>query len=499
METKASFILDKIVEKYSVASKKSRKSKYLILYQSIKNCIQTKILIHQTNLPSTRKLAISLHLSRTTILKAFELLVLEKLIIPKKGSGYLVNFYKEKNQGVIAFKDAIYPEISEKGMSFLKNEIVQSANLNKSFTFRPGLPPLDIFPVNQWKSLLNVYWKNIKSSSLSNAPSSDLNPLKINICNYLNVCRNIICEPEQLLIVSGSLQSLYLISNAILNKGDAVVIENPTFPNVISIFNSIEAHIIPLPIDNNGIVLKNATINQAQKPKLIHVTPSNHYPHGVKMSLKRRKEIIEWATKNRAFIIENDYENEMSSTKQSLPSIYSLDQEDRTIYLGTFNRILHPNIRLGYIIVPKYLIKTIKAIQEHSHKFVNPSIQLVMSQFIEKNYLYLHLKNILKVAQEREILFRKLFNENTTHLKIEDKPFCSLHLVAKFTSPVFVEQEYKLLELFKESNIVADSLSNCYIDKEKQFGFIFGYSCVRTSLMQQKVIQMTKIINLYMK
>lgn len=209
--------------------------------------------------------------------------------------------------------------------------------------------------------------------------------------------------------------------------------------------------------------------------------------------------MIDWATRNKAFIIENDYENEMSSTNNSLPSIYSLDQEDKTIYLGTFNRILHPNIRFGYIIVPKYLIKTNSAIQKHSHKFVNPSIQLLMSQFIEKNYLYLHLKNIIKVAQERKIFFRNLFNQNTTHIKIEDQPFSSLHLVAKFTNKVSVEQEYHLIQLFKENNIVADSLSNCYLGNEKETGFIFGYSSVRTSLMQQKVFQMTKIINSYFK
>jgi GntR family transcriptional regulator / MocR family aminotransferase len=499
MNKKPSFIIDKIIEKYNLECKKVDISKYLILYQTIKNCIQDKTLIHQTNLPASRNLATALDISRSTVLKAFELLTLEKLIISRKGSGYLVNFFIEKSSLTKDINDGIYPEISEKGKSFLKNVIVESPNSSKSFAFRPGLPPLDIFPVNQWKSLLNLYWKNIKSSSLSNAPTSDLNPLKINICNYLNICRNIICEPDQLLIVSGSLQSLYLIANAILNKGDTVIIENPTFPNVISIFNSSQANLISLPIDNEGITIEKLDVNQDQKPKLIHVTPSNHYPLGVKMSLKRRKEVIDWASRNKAFIIENDYENEMSSTNISLPSIYSLDQEDRTIYLGTFNRILHPNIRLSYIIVPKYLIKTIKAIQEHSHKFVNPSIQLVMSQFIEKNYLYLHLKNIIKVAQEREILFRNLFNENTNHLKIEERPFSSLHLVAKFTNQVSVEEEYNLLQLFKENNIVADSLSNCFLGEKKESGFIFGYSSVRTSLMQQKVIQMTKIINSFLK
>jgi GntR family transcriptional regulator / MocR family aminotransferase len=84
------------------------------------------------------------------------------------------------------------------------------------------------------------------------------------------------------------LQSLYLIANAILKKGEAVIKENPTFPNVISIFNSSQANLISLPIDNEGITIEKLDVNQDQKPKLIHVTPSNHYPLVVKMSLIRR-------------------------------------------------------------------------------------------------------------------------------------------------------------------------------------------------------------------
>lgn len=93
MNTKLSFIIDKIVEKYDLASKKTELSKYLILYQTIKNYIQDKTLIHQTNLPATRNLALASNLSRSTVLKAFELLTLEKLIISRKGSGYFVNFF----------------------------------------------------------------------------------------------------------------------------------------------------------------------------------------------------------------------------------------------------------------------------------------------------------------------------------------------------------------------------------------------------------------------
>jgi len=281
----------------------------------------------------------------------------------------------------------------------------------------------------------------------------------------------------------------------LINKGDAVILENPTFPNAHSIFKSALANLIPVPIDNEGINIEEIKKWKTLNPKLVHVTPSNHYPLGIKMSLKRKKELIKWASENKALIIENDYENEVNSNQGINPTIYSLDTEDRTIYLGTFNRLLHPTIRLGYMIVPKYLIKTIEAIQEHSHKFVSPSIQMVMSQFIEKNYLYQHLKNINKVAQEREALFIALFNANTTKMAIEKKPYSSLHLLAIFKEKVDKKMEFEIIQSLSKANIIVHSLSGCYIAKEKQQGLIFGYSSVRPTIIRQKVLQMTEIIN----
>jgi GntR family transcriptional regulator / MocR family aminotransferase len=500
MNTNHIFAIDRIASSFEKHNRKKMKKKYIILYQAIKDCIHKVELPHLWIIPSTRILANELNLSRTTVVKGYELLSLEKLILPKRGSGYSVNFppkiILDSNQNKNLIDDnSLYPELSEKGIAFLSNLTILNRESNKGIAFRPGLPPLDIFPVNQWKNLLNTYWRYVKSSGLSDSPSSGIEVLKKNICNYLNISRNIKCEPDQLIIVSGSLQSLYLISSVLINKGDAIILENPTFPNVHSIFKSSLANLISISLDDEGISLEEINKSNNLKPKLVHVTPSNHYPLGIKMSLKRKKELITWASKNKALIIENDYENEVSSHQGINPSIYSLDNEDRTIYLGTFNRLLHPTIRLGYMIVPKYLIKTVEALQEHSHKFVAPSIQSVMSQFIEKNYLYQHLKNINTVAQEREALFISLFNENTSKMSIEKKPYSSLHLVAKFNQEIDIKKESEIIKSLSKINIVVHSLSGCYIGNEKQQGLIFGYSSVRPTIIRQKVIQMTDILN----
>lgn len=498
MNTNYRFALDRIQTAYANQEKIPPTIKYIVLYRAIKQCILTIELPNNWLLPSTRVLAEEMQLSRTTINKSYELLQLEKLIAPKAGSGNRICYEKatptqENTDSETPKKQISYPNISEKGNSYLNNVSLINRLPDTNLAFRPGLPPLDVFPVNQWKKLLNAYWRHIKSSGLSYSQSTGLEELKKSISNYLNVSRNIKCNQEQIVIVSGSLQSLYLISNTLIDKGDAVVLENPLFPNVHSVFKSSQATLIPITLDDQGIDINQMNVLH-EAPKLVHVTPSDQYPTGVKMSLQRRQELLHWASKRNALIIENDYENEIANTLETLPTIFSLDTEDRTIYMGTFNRLLHPSIRLGYMIVPKYLKNVVQALQEHSHRFVSPSIQVVMNQFIEKNYLYQHLKNSIEVAKHRHDLFRTEFETISKKMYLQAKPFSSFHVVALFKNEVSLEEEKTIIEKLRHLNISTFSLSKCYIGEPKQKGLILGYASVRPSILKKKVKSMEGII-----
>jgi GntR family transcriptional regulator/MocR family aminotransferase len=497
MNTNYEFATERIAHAFIQQNKMLTDNKYIVLYKAIKTCIQRQELPHHWVIPSTRSLADSLEISRTTVIKAFELLILEKLIKAKAGSGYRVfselQNKKQNPTNTTLGKDA-YPSFSEKGTSFLKNISILNRQNNTAIAFKPGLPPIDIFPINQWKNLLNTYWRYIKASDLSYGQSTGSELLKTHICNYLNVSRNIKCAPEQVVIVSGSLQSIYLVVNALIDKNDGVVLEDPTFPNVHSIFKSSLAKLLPIPINSEGIDMAALDAVAQHSPKLIHVTPSDHYPLGIKMSLQRRLELLSWASKHKALIIENDYEHEMGNLKNNLPTLFSLDKENRTIYLGTFNRLLYPSIRLGYMILPQHLVQVIEALQEHSHRFVSPSVQMVMGQFIEKNYLFQHLKNLSEVAQERAVYFKKYFAENNPSMHIDEQVFNSLHFVAHFNKSKSVAEERQLSELLDKNDLATYPLSKCYIEQPAQTGLILGYSTVRPVVIKQKIGQLLQFL-----
>ncbi|AFU69452.1 GntR family transcriptional regulator with an aminotransferase domain [Psychroflexus torquis ATCC 700755] len=497
MHTSSDFILNLIKGELSLTEGELGLAKYLKIKIFIKAKIEDQSIPRESQLPSTRKLSEVLGVSRSTTVKAFELLLIEGSIESRPGSGYWVkkiDISYTKTERISQLSN--YPEISKRGKLFSKNVGLLHSTDEKFVAFRPGLPPLDVFPINQWKKISDEYWRRVKFSSLSFSDSSGIEVFKKNVANYLNLVRGIKCDYQQIIIVSGSLQSLYLIGNALLNPKDTIVMENPTFPNVQSIFKSLGTKINELPLDNQGIKIKDYKSKGNTSPKLIHLTPSNHYPTGVRMSKQRKLEILEWASSHKAVIIENDYDHEISNWKDRQEAIFSLDRENRTVFLGTFNRLLHQSVRLGYMVVPYYLLDVIKALQKHSHRFVSPSNQFIMSQFIEKNYIYNHIKNVVNIAEKRRSIFIDNFKKYMPpSVKIMYSEARSLHLLAEIPdhlSDRIIKDNLSIL------NINVHHYSNCFINNNKQ-GFIFGYSCVKRPVIEKAIRELSHTYKSYEK
>ena len=453
----------------------------------VKDLILKKAIPSNTQLPPTRVLAKDLNVSRSTIIKAFDLLCFERFIISKRGSGYYVNYNSEttlkETQKNITLK---YPKISKRANLFLKHQYVNTDNFAKTnVAFRPGLPPLDIFPVHKWKHISNNYWREARPTNLSYAPSEGIESLRISIMNYLRIYRNLHCNFNQIIITSGSLHSLYLIGNTLLDKGDEIIMENPTFPRAYNLFKSLKTSIIPCEIDKEGIHIDSTNV---KKPKFIYTTPSNQYPLGTKMSKDRRKEVLEYTSKKNSLIIEDDYDHEFSNWEKPIPSLFSLDKEERVIYIGTFNKLLHPSLRIGYMIIPNYLINPIKSIYEQSSRFVSVHLQEQLQEFIKKDYLNKHIRNVITVAKNRKNIFTEL---TKSFLHINDD-FDGLHLIGKLKN--HHKTDVQIHKELLQNNVVAYPLSNYYTTYNKSEGLVLGYSSVNEKVIKEKIDTMKQII-----
>lgn len=482
-------ILKKISDAYqnTLKTNKQEDKLYILLYKLLLRMIVTMELPENTLLPPSRKLAIELQLSRSTVLRAYEILIFDDLITSLKSSGYLVKCKSDANIYLNEAHNLETSQLSEIGKSFLKLSNFNVSNSRENLAFSPGLPPLDIFPVTQWKNLTNMYWKEVKFSNLSYSPSSGIEKLKVNIANYLTLTRNINCDPSQIMIVSGSLQSLYLIGTLLVNPGEAVYLENPTFPNVHAVFKGLLAQITGIPLDKSGIRID--SLKKAKStPKIIHVTPSCHYPTGIKMTLERRLELLAFAEEKKSYLIENDYEHELNNWDNPIPALFSLDKNQRTLYIGTFNRILHPSLRIGYMVVPPQLKLPIEMILKHSHRFVAPSVQFVLSQFIEKKVMHTHLHNLIQVSKDRKQFFTQTFQELfiNSGLSLEISETLSLQSLIKIKNN---REDKDIIQVLNQHNLSAHSFSKCFINKTGEQGLIMGHCSIQKNIIKNKLLK----------
>ena len=468
---------------YSINDKS--KNIYLVLYDSIKKAIQYKSLIHGIKLPPSRILSKDLGVSRSTVIKAYELLVLEKYVSVIQGSGSFVNkIIAQKETKSKEQEKRNLPKLSKIGKAFKSHVLVTNNNEIKGIPFRPGMPPLDIFPILQWQKLSNIYWGSIKSSELSYYSPTGLPSLKESLIQYLKIYRGITCHANQIVVTTGSLHSLSLIGSVLIDRNDEVVVENPTYPYAVNLFKSLRAKICSTTIDAEGICINEVVCN---KPKLVYTTPSNQHPTGVKMSKNRRIELLKWATKNNAFIVEDDYDHEFSNWENPITAIYNLDEHSRVIYLGSFNKILHPSIRLGYMIIPEYLLDSISGLLQQSSRFVSPSIQKTLSLFIEKDYLNRHLRNIIQVSSERKEVFLKALSENFENELTINSNNKGLNVIAELKEGV---DDEKLSNYLNETGVTTYAYSNYFHQGDKKNGLVMGYCSVNNALIQENITKM---------
>jgi GntR family transcriptional regulator/MocR family aminotransferase len=467
--------------------------RYSVLFDTIRDAIEDGDLLYRVKLPPTRALSKALGLSRSTVVKAYDMLAIEGFVDVVQGSGYTINPDSlmakiEAEPSNTSKPIQSYPNLAASAQAFLETSSRINGTDQKSVAFRPGIPPLDIFPVGAWRQITNAYWRNIRLTELSYSPSSGMPSLKYNLAKYLNVSRGLRCKPDQIFITSGSLQSIFLVGSALINPGDRVMLEEPTFPNVISIFKGLRADLQPISVDQKGAKIEEWT----SQAKLIHTTPACHYPLNYVMSNERRQELIQRAHDFGAIIIENDYEHEINYRGAPQNLIHSLDPNDRVIYMSTFNRLLHPSIRLGYMVVPEFLIAPIEAILKHTHRFVPPSLQWALNRFLEKAILHSHVENVHQTIKERWEVFSDtwfdLFQDRFPILTYFSR---SLHVTALVPRST---PDLKLVEELEKNDLIAHPLSRCYWSKPAMNGLIMGYSSVHSKAIPRKIEQVHSIL-----
>lgn len=423
---------------------------YHRLAQAIRDGILSGRFRPGEKLPPTRTLASNLSLARNTILEAYEQLIAEGYLTAHHGSGTFVAadlpdraFRAPAATAISIPADTVDGALSMFGDRVVSGEIWTHMNRDEgrsAYEFRYGTPSLEEFPLDAWRTLTKRVLDYPPRELLGYGPTEGLPQLREALARYLQRSRGVRCSAEQVVIVNGSQQALDLAARILINPGDGVVIEEPCYPGARAVFASNGASVIPVPCDDEGICVD----QMPDGPKLAYVTPSHQFPTGAVMSASRRLELLTWAQRTGAIVIEDDYDSEFRYEGRPLAALQGLDEAGRVVYTGTLSKVLLPALRLGYMVAPPSLQPAICGAKWLTDRHVALLYQAVLALFIDEGHFERHLRRMRKVYERRRSVlletFATYFGDRARILGTESGMHVLVHLDQVADAPQFIER-----------------------------------------------------------
>lgn len=391
------------------------------LYEEIRSAVLSGRLKAGQRLPATRALAQDLGIARITVSLAYECLLSEGYLQATRGSGTFVTRHlpeqllrapggqsKPKGRGGAtqpgASRRSGARKLSRYGTHLRDKEWLSygGGGDEPEIQFSFGRPAMDHFPMREWMQLMNEHCRR-RNLSLLDCPSNSrgYRPLREAICAYLGKARAVSCDPDQIIVVNGSQQAIDLVARVLVDRGDAVALEEPGYIGAKKTFEMQGAELIPVAVDGSGIVVEKLRTVSGPQLKLAYVTPSHQFPTGVVLSLTRRLELLSWAQSAGAYIIEDDYDSEYRYNGRPVPALAGLDKGESVIYIGTFSKVLFPALRLGYLVLPAPLVEVFVRAKWLADRHSPLLEQQVLADFIRLGHLERHTRRMRALYEQR--------------------------------------------------------------------------------------------------
>jgi GntR family transcriptional regulator / MocR family aminotransferase len=464
------------------------------LYYRLRDAILTRRLVPGVRLPPTRALATELGVSRNTVVTAYEQLLAEGYIEGKVGSGTYVSRalpdeilqLRAKNHLPIRAKSAMAAVLSKRGTSIASTPAEQWQDSGRPRAFRPGVPAVDEFPLEAWRRLANKRWRTLPRAELAYGKPEGYLPLRQAIAAYLGAARGVRCEPEQVIVVTGSQQALDLTARLLLDPGDLAWIEEPGYRGARGAFLAAGARLVPVPVDAEGLRVEVGAA-KGTPARLAYVTPSHQYPLGVTMSLARRLKLLEWAAHSKAWIVEDDYDSEYRFRGRPLTALQGLDTANRVIYIGTFSKVLFPALRLGYLVVPPGLVDAFVAARALTDRQAPVLEQAVLADFIAEGYFARHLRRMRALyAERRAALVDAIAQKLDGMLEVTSEP-AGLHVLARLPKGM---DDRAIARRAAAHHVEAPALSEYALTRLARGGLVLGYAALPAHEIREGVRQL---------
>lgn len=376
------------------------------------------------NVPASRELAQQLGVSRTVVLRAYELLRATGVLTSRRGSGTWVSRITVEVPGGSRRSTGIVldPEppraVGATGTLWQPWEPAPMYRPGSMLDFRHGTPALGRFPVARWRQSVNDAYARADIAALGYGPAEGSSALRVEIATLLRQSRALDVSPDRILVSSGATQAMDILARMLLAPGDVAVIEDPSHTVLRQIFGCSTAAVVPVPVDADGLRVGDiddqvrAYGHDPARVRLVYVTPSHQFPTGVIMSPDRRRELLAWSNRRGAVVLEDDYHNEFTGTAHRLPALAAHRPAGDVAYVGSFSKTLFPSLRIGYAVLPAALVQPFLGIKWITDRLTPTVTQDALAEFIGSGSYGRHVARMDRLYRQRRIRLLEALEEH---------------------------------------------------------------------------------------
>jgi GntR family transcriptional regulator / MocR family aminotransferase len=467
---------------------------YAQLYAWFQRAIASGQLSPGQRLPSTRGLAAELGVSRIPVLQAFDQLKAEGYLQATVGSGTRVSS-SIPPETVTGSARRVLPSRRKGPRRIAVPAAVTHTPsrhpwLGITGAFRLHVPALDHFPVQIWSRLVARHVRQHTREVMAYGNSMGYRPFCAAVAQYLRTVRGVRCEAQQIMVVSGSQQALFLCSRVLANPGDPVWVEEPGYPGSHQAFDAAGLRMTPVPVDTQGLDVEQG-IRRCPLARAVYVTPSHQFPLGATMSAARRMQLLRWASRAGAWIIEDDFDSEYRQGIRPIAALQGLDSDSRVVYIGTLSKAMFPALRVGYMVLPPDLVDAFSAARDAIDIFPPTLYQSVLADFIDAGHFARHIRRMQILYEERCNALVDALDSHLGSLVDVANGKAGMHLVALLPRGL---NDTAVSARAAELGVAAMPMSRCCLKPAARGGLVLGYGSVDRAQIQEGVRKLRQCI-----
>lgn len=453
------------------------------LYRQLKSGILEGRLKKGARLPSTRNARSIFGVSRNTVQDIYERLAHEGLVVARHGSGTYVsepfpNLDRRPPHDEIDRPDSrlndfwLRPDVAS-DIGFWREPRDLIPTNTPGADLRPAIVDPRLFPFATFRQVMVKQLRRLETH-----PPSFKSPqwnqgnyhLRRGISEHVALTRAVACQPEDILVTSGAQQAFDLIARTLVKPGETVVaVEDPGYPPMRVPFMAAGGRIVPMRVDKEGLVVDELPPDA----RIICVCPSHQFPLGMSMSPARRKALIDFASRTGAIIVEDDYDGEFRYEGSPLEALRTEVSSDTVFYVGSFSKCMLPSLRLGYVVAPRWAMRTLVAAKNSLDWHCSVPMQLAVAAFIADGHLARHVRRMRRTYQERRESLLTALQEEVSDLLQPIPSFYGMHITATASSELNCEA---ICECLAERGFRIHALDRYYHGQVAQSGFVLGYA-----------------------